>query len=54
MSAACWKQACIAEGALARQMEAARRGMTGRDPAETARHIDALLQHAADMAVGVL
>ena len=49
-----WKQACIAEGALARQMEAARRGPTGRDPAETARHVDALLEHAADLAVGVL
>jgi aminoglycoside phosphotransferase (APT) family kinase protein len=49
-----WKQACIAEGALARQIEAARRGSTARDPAETARHIDALLAHAADLAVGVL
>jgi aminoglycoside phosphotransferase (APT) family kinase protein len=49
-----WKQACIAEGALGRQIEAARRGSTDRDPAETARHIDALLEHAADMAVGVL
>jgi aminoglycoside phosphotransferase (APT) family kinase protein len=49
-----WKQACIAEGALARQIEAARRGQTGRDPAETARHIDDLLAYAADMAVGVL
>jgi len=49
-----WKQACIAEGALARQMEAARRGSTTRDPADTARHIDDLLAHAAEMAVGVL
>ena len=49
-----WKQACIAEGALARQIDAARRGQTGRDPADTARHIDDLLAHAADLAVGVL
>jgi aminoglycoside phosphotransferase (APT) family kinase protein len=49
-----WKQACIAEGALARQMEAARRGSTTRDPADTARHIDDLLAHAAEMAAGVL
>jgi aminoglycoside phosphotransferase (APT) family kinase protein len=49
-----WKQACIAEGALVRQIDAARRGHTGRDPAETALHIDALLAHAADLAVGVL
>jgi aminoglycoside phosphotransferase (APT) family kinase protein len=49
-----WKQACIAEGALARQIEAARRGSTTRDPAETARHIDALLAHAADLALGAL
>jgi aminoglycoside phosphotransferase (APT) family kinase protein len=49
-----WKQACIAEGALARQVAAARRGPTHRDPAETARHVDALLDHAAELAVGVL
>jgi aminoglycoside phosphotransferase (APT) family kinase protein len=49
-----WKQACIAEGALARQIDAARRGHTDRDPADTARHIDDLLLYAADMAVGVL
>jgi aminoglycoside phosphotransferase (APT) family kinase protein len=49
-----WKQACIAEGALARQIDAARRGQKGRDPADTERHIDDLLAHAADMAVGVL
>jgi aminoglycoside phosphotransferase (APT) family kinase protein len=49
-----WKQACIAEGALARQIDAARRGHTGRDPADTARHIDDLLAYAAELAVGVL
>jgi aminoglycoside phosphotransferase (APT) family kinase protein len=49
-----WKQACIAEGALARQIEAARRGQTDRDPADTARHVDDLLAYAAELAVGVL
>jgi aminoglycoside phosphotransferase (APT) family kinase protein len=49
-----WKQACIAEGALARQIDSARRGHAGRDPAATARHVDDLLAYAAEMAVGVL
>jgi len=49
-----WKQACIAEGSLARQIEAVRRGQSSKDPADTVRHIDQLLEHAADMAVGVL
>jgi len=31
-----WKQACIVEGALARQIGAARRGQTDKDPADTA------------------
>jgi hypothetical protein len=43
-----------AQGALARQIEAARRGQTDRDPADTARHVDDLLAYAAELAVGVL
>jgi aminoglycoside phosphotransferase (APT) family kinase protein len=49
-----WKQACIVEGALARQIGAARRGQTDKDPADTARHADDLLEHASELAVGVL
>jgi aminoglycoside phosphotransferase (APT) family kinase protein len=49
-----WKQACIVEGALARQLESARRGETNKDPADTARHADDLLEHACELATGVL
>jgi aminoglycoside phosphotransferase (APT) family kinase protein len=49
-----WKQACIAEGSLSRRVKAGAGGPPGRDPAETARHVDELLAHAADMAAGVL
>jgi aminoglycoside phosphotransferase (APT) family kinase protein len=49
-----WKQACIVEGALARQIEAARSGRTDKDPADTALHADELLVHASELAAGVL
>jgi aminoglycoside phosphotransferase (APT) family kinase protein len=45
-----WKQACIAEGAVARQVRAARDNPGAKDPAETARHVDDLLNYAAEMA----
>jgi aminoglycoside phosphotransferase (APT) family kinase protein len=49
-----WKQACIAEGAYARQLAAAAGGSTARDPAATARHVDRLLEYAAELASGVV
>jgi aminoglycoside phosphotransferase (APT) family kinase protein len=49
-----WKQACIAEGAYARQLGIARRGQLRKDPEDTARHVDALLRHATDLAHGAL
>jgi aminoglycoside phosphotransferase (APT) family kinase protein len=49
-----WKQACIAEGAYERQLGLAQKGRSNKDPQETARHVDALLSHAADLAVGVI
>jgi aminoglycoside phosphotransferase (APT) family kinase protein len=49
-----WKQACIAEGAVARQMRAALLDPAAKDPSETARHVDDLLDYAAEMAAGVL
>jgi aminoglycoside phosphotransferase (APT) family kinase protein len=46
-----WKQACIVEGVLARQLEAQRQGLPSTsDPATTARRVDALLDHAAELA----
>lgn len=49
-----WKQACIAEGAVARQVRAARLDPKAKDPAGTARHVDDLLEYAAAMAAGTL
>jgi aminoglycoside phosphotransferase (APT) family kinase protein len=49
-----WKQACIAEGAYARQLGASRRGQLEKDPEDVARHVDGLLEYAAELARGVL
>ena len=50
-----WKQACIVEGVLARRLEAKRRGVTlSGDPSDIARRVDTLLDHAAELASGVL
>ena len=50
-----WKQACIVEGAYARRLAGATGGMgsTG-DPADIGRRVDRMLEHAAELAVGVL
>lgn len=50
-----WKQACIVEGAYARRLKGMSGGMaTTGDVHDIARRVDAMLDHAADMAVGVL
>lgn len=50
-----WKQACIVEGAYARRLAGATGGMrsTG-DPSDIGRRVDRMLEHAAELAVGVL
>ena len=50
-----WKQACIVEGAYARRLKGMTGGMgTAGDAHNIARRVDAMLAHAADIAVGVL
>ena len=50
-----WKQACIVEGAYGRRLQGMTGGMeTTGDVHDIARRVDAMLAHAADMAVGVL
>ena len=50
-----WKQACIVEGAYARRLQGMTGGMgTTGDVHDIARRVDAMLDHAADMATGVL
>ena len=50
-----WKQACIVEGAYARRLAGATGGMrsTG-DPVDIGRRVDRMLEHAAELAVGVV
>jgi len=50
-----WKQACIVEGVYARRLKGATGGSgSGADPAGIARRVDAMLEHAAELAVGVI
>jgi aminoglycoside phosphotransferase (APT) family kinase protein len=50
-----WKQACIVEGAYARRLAGATGGMkSAGDPSDIGRRADALLEHAAELARGVL
>ena len=50
-----WKQACIVEGAYARRLAGATGGMTSTgDPADIGRRVDRMLDHAAELARGVV
>ncbi len=50
-----WKQACIVEGAYARRLAGATGGMkSAGDPSDIGRRVDRMLEHAAELAVGVL
>jgi len=50
-----WKQACIVEGAYARRLAGATGGMrsTG-DPSDIGRRVDRMLEHASELASGVI
>jgi aminoglycoside phosphotransferase (APT) family kinase protein len=50
-----WKQACIVEGVYARRLAGATGGARQtNDPSDIARRVDAMLDHAAHLAVGVI
>jgi aminoglycoside phosphotransferase (APT) family kinase protein len=50
-----WKQACIVEGVYARRLAGATGGARQTtDPGDIARRVDAMLDHAAELADGVL
>jgi aminoglycoside phosphotransferase (APT) family kinase protein len=50
-----WKQACIVEGVYARRLAGATGGMgTSGDPSDIARRVDTMLDHAAELAIGVI
>lgn len=50
-----WKQACIVEGVYARRLAGATGGARQtNDPADIARRVDVMLEHAAALAVGVV
>ena len=50
-----WKQACIVEGVYARRLAGATGGATtSGDPSDIARRVDAMLDHAAELATGVV
>jgi aminoglycoside phosphotransferase (APT) family kinase protein len=50
-----WKQACIVEGVYARRLAGATGGAThSGDPSDIARRVDTMLDHAAQLAAGVI
>jgi aminoglycoside phosphotransferase (APT) family kinase protein len=50
-----WKQACIVAGVYARRLAGATGGATSTgDPSDIARRVDAMLDHAAELATGVI
>jgi aminoglycoside phosphotransferase (APT) family kinase protein len=50
-----WKQACIVEGVYARRLAGATGGARqANDPSDIARRVDAMLEHAAHLATGVI
>jgi aminoglycoside phosphotransferase (APT) family kinase protein len=50
-----WKQACIVEGVYARRLAGATGGARqSNDPSDIARRVDAMLEHAAQLAIGVI
>lgn len=50
-----WKQACIVEGAYARRLAGATGGMkSAGDPSDIAKRVDRMLEHANELATGVI